>query len=345
MNKSYFELLPRDYFDGLYEKVMKDLKKGDNVCVSAIYGTGNRTFLNLFFRFAEEDKIFDKIVYFDPQRNLDNLASFVKGVKTKNRFQKILVVIRLFEKISNKRDVLEKLNSLRQPEPERLTFLVLADHTVVTEPENYLAETATFFNSHIYIRPFNKKESIAMMEITNNFFGWKVNENLYDEIYELSGGIGRLLKYICKETSEGKLDFKRPEVFLEIPQINFQVEYLTRILFNYNNETLKKLGLLNEEEKIRSKLLYLYAKYYRPVLIKELFPTLSNLEQQVLGLLYELKGKCVSIDQIGDIFERLDREFSPWAIYKLISRLKPKVKNNFEILSIKGKGYYLRSVS
>jgi len=39
-----------------------------------------------------------------------------------------------------------------------------------------------------------------------------------------------------------------------------------------------------------------------------------------------------------------DEDFSLWAIYKLISRLKVKIKKYFEIINHKGNGYILQKI-
>ena len=51
------------------------------------------------------------------------------------------------------------------------------------------------------------------------------------------------------------------------------------------------------------------------------------------------------MDNIANLMKMSDDNFSLWAIYKAISRLKPKVKNNFEIKNIKGKGYMLKKIN
>jgi len=64
MRKGYYHYLPKDYFDGLYERVVAKLARGQNVLISAMRGGGGKTFLNLF---PEETKIetfkLPKIIY------------------------------------------------------------------------------------------------------------------------------------------------------------------------------------------------------------------------------------------------------------------------------------------
>ena len=72
---------------------------------------------------------------------------------------------------------------------------------------------------------------------------------------------------------------------------------------------------------------------------------MGNAEAKVLSFIIENEDKVVSLDKLANLMKMTDANFSLWAIYKMISRLKPKVKNNFQIKNIKGRGYLLQKSS
>lgn len=340
MRTNFYDQLPRNYFDNLYGKVVALLFKGENVCVSAFYGCGGKSFYQLFVREITKDKLFSNITYFDPELEKESLPKFAaKQVKKNNG--PILVVIRLFEKIPNKQEILEKLLSLQQSCQKRIIYLVITDHTAFSTPEQYFAKTASFFSGKLLVTPFNNDQTREMINLTKNYFGWDINKELYKEIYSLSGGIPRLVKYICKGVSEQTARIIDTNKFLEDPAVRFQLVYLSQLLITLETNILIKLELIDEELKIKSKLLEIYFKNYSSQSIRELLPELSDMELAAASFLYENKGRVVSIDKLQDCFELAGVKTTIWGIYKLIFRLNNKICKYFQIKNVKGKGYLL----
>ncbi|OGM30151.1 hypothetical protein A2630_02950 [Candidatus Woesebacteria bacterium RIFCSPHIGHO2_01_FULL_44_10] len=343
MRKGYYHYLPKDYFDGLYERVVAKLARGQNVLISAMRGGGGKTFLNLFLNFSKKDGLFPKIYYYDPELESKKLVDFVGEMV--NVSGKKIIVVRLFENLENKREVLETLNSLRHPFPEKLTFLLIVNHTALAEPEDYFGYSTQFFSERFYIQPFNLKETIRMIEINSKFYGWRINERNYNKIYALSGGNPRLIKYICKDIDEKQATLDSISKFLANPAIKFQLDYFTKLLLQEKTENLKVLGILDEKPRIKSELLAKYFVDYQSRIVDELYPTLTNLERKIFTYLYENKNRIVSVDKLGDLTEMAGHEFSLWAIYKLISRVKSKIAKLFKIRAIKGQGYLLETAN
>lgn len=109
----------------------------------------------------------------------------------------------------------------------------------------------------------------------------------------------------------------------------------------YPKVTVSKLGILDENGEIRSELLKQYFRDYKEKYIEQSYPNLSELEIKLLTYLYASEGNVVSKDQLGDLMLLGNHNYSLWAIYKQISRLKPKISDRFVIENIKGKGYML----
>lgn len=334
--------LPKDYFDSLFEKVFTSLKKDGSVCVSALAGGGGKTFYNYFLKKVYEKKYFRPVSSFDPEVQGGSVTDFVLNNLKSNA--KNLFVLRYFQKESNKNEILERLASIKYLHPGEVYYLVFTDHTLLTKPNDYIAQSTPFFLDRFYLQPFDIKRSSEMIKLNCDFYEWRIKPNLYKRIHDLSGGIPRLNKYITKVVAESP-DGKVSEVkMLNNPNIFFQLDHYNTLLLSLTKEQLITLGLRDEEGNIKSLLLRFYFENYQNELLKGLLPTLSSFERKFLTFLYERKGEVVDLDTIGDLFEMSGHEFSPWATYKLISRVRPKIKKFFTLESVKGQGYLLNQL-
>ena len=178
--------------------------------------------------------------------------------------------------------------------------------------------------------------------MNEKYYGWKIDEAIHKEIFALSGGIPRFIKHICKNIAERGINIENPETFFGDPAIIFELDYLTKMTMKLSKKDLQKLALLNEWGQMKSKLLDIYFKKYKNRVVEQLYPALSDLEARIVTYFYENKDCVVSIEKLGDLFEVSGHEFSLWAIYKLISRVKSKLKDNFEIKNVRKRGYMLK---
>lgn len=343
MTLTYPETLSADYFGDLYPKILRTLTKRENVLISVIPGFGTKTIYNYLLNLISKNSVFENTVTYDPTLEKTNLQTFVENL-SKNKMKNLLI-IRFFEIFDNKSEVLEKLDSIKRLEPNALTFLVFTNHTSITHSKSYLANSTTFFTDRLYISPFDKKQSVKMIVTLEQFYGWKMTSTYCNQVYKLSGGIPRLIKYICKEVSEDGTDLTNYQKFLNNIAISFQLELLTKLIIHHSKEELKQLGLMNDDGKIASQLLATYFKSYKDKIVEDLYPNLSDKEVKILSYLLGSDGKIITLDKIADLMKLTDDTFSLWAIYKMISRLKPKVKNNFEIKNIKGRGYQIKRLT
>ncbi len=340
MQRTYYKTLPKNYFDNLYCKVSYELTHGHNVCISVIRGGGARTIFNFLYNLIQENKLFDEIYIYDPEIDETNLVDLIRTYNTNTNKQK-LIIIRSFEKLDDKQKILAQVDGLVSQTPEALTILGITDHTAITAPNDYQSTAAIFFSSIIYVPPFDIKSSYVMIETLEKFYGWGINRNLYQKIYKLSGGLPRVIKYIVKDIAEGFGDIGNEERFLKTTQINFQMERLAKLLITLPINQLKELGLLNSQGFLKSKLLKLFLSKYISETITELFPSLTNTESKILSYLFENQERPLSLDKTAGIINMTDENFSLWAIYKTISRIRPKIKKYFDLRNYKGRGYFL----
>ena len=339
MGQAYYQQLPKDYFRRVYYRVFEKLGKHQNVCVSAMYGCGSRTFLNFFLHYYQKEPTAVPVCYYDPLVAECDLVDFTKDCL--QREEPSLIVTHHFQRVEEPRMVLEALSRFRQPDPRKVTYLMITDHSGVTNPTQTMARSSVFFPERIYLPPFDLAQTVTMLDITKKFYGWQIDPGLYEKIFNLAGGIPRIIKHIGKDLCERHLTIDDRDQFMKNPVIHFQLEYCTDLLLKYDKAQLQELGLLVDQQ-IHGGILRKYFKQYQSDFIHEAFPQLSSLETSILSYLYEQKAQIVSIDRIGDLLELKGHDFSLWAIYKHISRMKEKIKPRFAIENVKGKGYMLQ---
>ena len=336
---NYHKFLPEDfYYPVLAKRAWDKLDRGENVLVGGMYGCGIHTFLNVF-SLLEKTKRGVRTDYYAVEDGMGELKLWVKS-KMNKPGRKVLA-IHGFEKISNRREVLEWLQQQRQPRPAGMVFLVVADHTVVTDPESYLALTSAFFGERLEIGPFDLEHTIRLVKLNAQYFRWEVSEEKFKTIFELTGGVQRLVKHVCRLMSERGVRVEDVEKFTEDPSILFQIDLMVKIMSTCSISNLCKLGITDGTGKIKAGLVAGYWRNYQSEMASQLFPGLSHLESRVFSVLYGNIGRVLSLERMGDVLEIEGSEFSPWAIYKLISRLKPKIERNFRIVTVKGRGYML----
>lgn len=339
--QNYHDFLPGDYFGGLYTNVLGSLTNKENVCVSAMIGCGGKTFANYFVSKFSHSNPSAKIFLFDPEVSPLNIIDFTKANLTSKQAQTIIIV-KAFNKIANTDQVLEKLTGLQQSVSKRVVFLMITDHTGVTNPLLYFAQTSVFFSNFYFLKPFSLKETIKEMEINNSYYGWHITPELFLQIYQLSGGIPRLIKYICKDVAETNGNLDQPKSFLNNPIIRFEIECLTKLVISFDNELLYKLGLTDENAQLRSQLLKHYIFTYSSEFISQTYPELSDMERKIVSILFESKNAIVPLAKIEDFFNLGGLATSQWAIYKLVSRINKKLKPNLVITNLKGRGYIIK---
>ena len=345
MNQAYFETLPKDYFGNLYQKVSNSLTKGENVCISIIPGFGEKTIFNFLNCNFKRDKLFNKINVYDPGLENDSIINFYKNLESGRASENKLLIIRFFEQIEDKNNILEKLDGLRRKNPKLLTFLAISNQEAYLYPSTHQAITTVFFSDLIYFQPFDLVQTEKMIKSLKTYYGWNIDTTQYRNIYSLSGGIPRIIKYLTKEFYESRIPLSNKDKLILIPQISFQLKLMTKILISHNEKQLFLLDLTDEGNKIRSSLLKHYIKNYRSEIISNLYPQLGALETKILSFFSENEGKIITLDNLATLMKMTDDNFSLWAIYKLISRLKPKIKNNYKINNIKGRGYILQKIN
>lgn len=335
MNTDYYNSFPNDFLRNIRERVNNNLNMGENVIVASPIGFGIKTLPNLIIRDLQ-DRF--NVIFIDTELvNLEAIPEYIKNSIKKTK--KNLVVIKYLEVV--KRETIEKIASF-QFTGKNVVFLCLSHLEPIKEPIRFNAITDTFFKRVEILIAYDRETTYKAIEINNTFFNFNVSKKDWSSIYELSAGIPRLIKYIALNISEGK--YKVGDALNNLyydPSILFQLDYLTKLLLTENTFILKRIGVLDDKGKIKSLLLKDYFIKFVPQHLVESFTSLSDYELKILSFLYLNKNNVITFEKIGDLVSMNEFNYSLWAIYKQISRIKVKVKNKYIIESVRGLGYRL----
>ena len=310
MQKAYFETLPKNYFGGFYEKVTSALIKGENVCVSVIPGFGEKTVFNFLNYNFLEDELFNRIFIYDPELESVTLTDFAKQIDANNSVDNNLLIVRFFERIENKPEVLEKLDSIRRKNPKKLVYLVISNQEAILYPQTHQALSTVFFSSLIHFGISDTFDIKKMIDSLVDYYGWRIDPKLFKDIEKLSGEIPRIIKYLVKESYESRIPLSDKNRLISIPQISFQLNFLTKILLTHDPRQINLLGLTDDKNKLKSELLKYYLKNFRSEMIAKLYPNLGDTECRILSFFSANQGEIVSLDKLANLMKMSDEDFS-----------------------------------
>lgn len=236
----------------------------------------------------------------------------------------------------------------------------------------------TFFFKNTYIPPAKREDVRIVFEAYKKRFGVSIPEDLINYLFELVDGYTQYLQLALIFLHESKGQIKTKEdIYLGLgndERINFQSEELWESLDKTQQEVIFKIAnnekILPEEKK---KTLYLWStgfiktvgssnhifsqlfqdyvrKKAKATNGKEENSDLSKKENLLFTFLKDNKDKICEREEIIDVVWPEEEELgvSDWAIDKLVARVRNKLKlqkNNFEIQTIKTRGYRLIEVN
>ncbi|MBU0975809.1 MAG: helix-turn-helix domain-containing protein [Patescibacteria group bacterium] len=267
---------------------------------------------------------------------------------------KILFILYRLDNLLPHQHVFTFLQTLRAVNPLLVSFLSTADISCLTSPEKYV-KAGPLASSNIELFPLLDLEELEKtIQGFKKMYSWNIPDELLPEIYELSGGVRGLCKYICKYISDHSPKELNPEDLIGYTGIGFRTKEIYEKLvetdliekgsLNTNRkEILGRIGVLDKEGNLRIELLQPYLKQAFSAEIQR-YKDLSNQERDVFQYFREHSSKIITVDEIANLLwgDEEQEKFSLWAIYKMISNLNRKIKNfGFEIINYRGRGYQL----
>lgn len=244
-------------------------------------------------------------------------------------------------------------------------------------PSAFPKTSWTVFFKNIYIPPAKKVDIKTIFTSYKRRFGVPISEDIEDYLFELVDGYTQYLQLALIFLHDKKETIKTKEELLlglkKDERISFQSEELWESLDNDSQNVLRKITdneKILPEDKKRSLYLwntgfikitgannYVFSKLFEDFVkqkekvgsIKEANNEFSKKENLLFNYLLDNKDKICEREQIIEIIWPEEEELgvSDWAIDKLIARVRNKLKlqkSNFEIQTIKTRGYKLTEV-
>lgn len=316
-----------NYYDKDLKKVLPLITNREHVALCSSLSTGEERFIE-YISFKLE------------------LANKYKVINIQNSFIDALEVINIIKKSSELVVVLipyfykdveffsKFLNTLYQSfKNQEFIAVIKLGWDFYKDPSKY-SNIAPFLTNILVRQPLDVEGVKENLEIRNKIYGWDIPKHKEKEILKLSGGLMRIVKRIAKYyEANGNIE---TENLLKYPALEVVLTEIAEMYKNLSAESLRKLGILDKDNNIKSSLLAEYISGIKITPKKEL----TGNSRALFNLLYQNRNQLVTDEMIDDIV-RKGKSGSLWANYKLVDRLRNNIAEDFKIRTVKGKGYVL----
>jgi len=357
INYSIISKLPKDHFGQLTDEVLHLLTNGECCVVYSLPGGGISYFskqINFLL-----SKQFPYIKTINLSLELENnkvevlnkelsKLSKIKNIDEINldeylRKNKIIIILNEVDSPKYKK-FYKYLNALRNINKDNLTILTVGYYTLFKYSNKYLKNACDVFHPLKRLNNFDLEGVKRIIKINNSHYGWNIPLSLTKKILFLSGGHPALVKYISNEVDtkgEKILNFKNKLV--KSQPINFRLSEITKLITKLTIEEQFQIGILNNNGTLFSDLLVEYLKTNEIEGLDKLFPDLTKLDRKILTLFVRNSEKVINKDQLSIILEQTADSYSEWAIYKAVARVRKKIKDKYNIKTLKGRGWIMES--
>lgn len=227
-------------------------------------------------------------------------------------------------------------------------FLILISNPGLLDNDLY---KNSYFGQHTYVHEYMEVlDRSATAELVGYYGGEKSKEKI-DKIYKLSGGVGRLIKYLSSVKNDLNLD-----KLLEDERLTGICNKLAEAYLNSSVGDRKKIGILDKKGKISGQLLgYFVAKQNIKIDIVierdltvvengEKGNKLARTERDILLKQVE-NGGFISREQVAEIKWGKSEysDFSDQALNKAMRRINDKLKQYSE-KTVWKTGYQLKEI-
>ena len=288
-------------------------------------------------------------------RYLDNLNTEEIMYEITQRGERLLIITNRFQYLRSHHSSLEYLKMLRAIDPFKIRFLLGSDISFLTNVDSF-APAGVLASANAFVLPtLTHEETSETFKRYKKLYNWKVPISFSKEIYELSGGVCGLVKYIskyvhdnnCKKISENEL-LGNQAIFFKLKDIydtledNFLIDNYS--LHEAHNDILQEIGVIDSKHSLRIGLLKNLLTSPGKKQDKSIYRILSVQELKIFEFLNERPDHIFSLDELSEYMwgEHVTKKYSLWALYKVISNLNKKIKKyGYRIENFKGRGYSL----
>ena len=277
-------------------------------------------------------------------RSLDVKCNINSIVEYLSKFERVIIVLYRTQYWISLNDLYVQdfrclYDSVRQ-NTQSISYLFLAEETNPFQKFNtpFVRFFRGQFQEFIDYFPLMDKEewdyTVKRLCIMNS----KAIPDNYEELWNLTDGIYPLVKSTVMEFSEKTLDMN---VLYKSPQVQNTLKYLVDLVDNESTKMLYNdlvgIGIIDEEG--------IYKGCWLNRALNEKMPKdLTQNEERILTVLKGNIGEVVSRDVIAKCIwgSKYLENYSEWAIEKVISRIRNKLKlqsSELSIITYKGEGY------
>lgn len=355
MENNLLNQIPDNHFGEVLHQIIRCLYSGESVVVFGMPGYGRK---HLLLQIEKELRRQNRaeVVYMDfyaygeiKTNRLEELVAKAIGISKNNfnvdlkkYFQKrqLILILGHIEAIRDNEPVWRWLRQIREITLENFAVVSSCDTTIISEPEIYERNAGELVAQQIVVLPFTQDRARKIVDINRKHFGYRTNDEAENKILNLAGGNPALIKHLAKCADDlGQEALDNYKILTSYPSLRIKLNPIIQVLIQSPLPLLRKIGLIDQHDEIFSPLIKLYLADYQLENIDKFMPELSKSEARLMGYLIMNKGQLIDKDKIYFLMGGKEEEFSLWAIYKTISRLKKKLKGKLEIKVVKGKGY------
>lgn len=238
--------------------------------------------------------------------------------------------------------------------------------------ENGQKLPTTLLQHRLTLPLYQSEVVLGFIDLMAKEWKMKIDSNIRQQCYEYCGGYLFLVKHVLRQIRQDKdksfqdcisdesFQWRVKQIWEELPDAHQRV-LIEKTRLNTDSsksEELAEFGFYNQKGELfpflsdwievminKSLILTRQKIIFKGIDITNNF---SRRERRVLELLVDNKDKCVTRDQLGEIYwqEEWKEKYSDWAIDKVISRLRQKIEQEMmplQILTLRGRGYVYRS--
>jgi CRISPR/Cas system-associated endoribonuclease Cas2 len=232
------------------------------------------------------------------------------------------------------------VSALRELNQQKFVVLSVANYTLFKYTDKYLKYGKNLFTPLKKINNFDLDGIKRIIKINNSEYKWNIPLNLTKRILFLSGGNPALVYSICMAIHyEGEKILNHLPKLVKYQPLNFRLSEIADLFTKLNIEEQIKIGVLNNNGTIFSELLVEYLKNNEIEGLDKIFPDLSKTDRKILTLFIRNLGIIINKDQLCLILGQTADTYSEWAIYKAVARVRDKIKDKYNIKTLKGRGW------
>jgi hypothetical protein len=318
-----------EHFTDEVSSIVKLVETGNSVMAVGAPKIGIGRILGLLNAFFQQSSNY-KVLY-----DSDNIFS-IKDIKKfidSSRNRKVIIILPyLYLKDESYFSEFDEL--LLEYKKSKIIVLSHGSFELIQNPYKYFKKSIVPISFVKFVKTLNLNQTRTNIQRIKDKYGIKIPKKVEKVIFELSGGHTGLIKRLCQYYSiNGNLYLNQ---LLVTPSIIFSIEQILDSIKNINKEILIQSGLIDQKGNYVSRLIQSFTSKDT----KSLINLQGNLKT-IFDVFIDNKNTVVSIEMLQD---RLD-EFGDktlWSIYKTITRLRKEIKDQYRLVSLKGRGYILK---